>query len=90
MDSRGLALFEARLIHLRGYHMWACIVDLLQDGFLHDLRHMRPDNDRSDLVEAHWTFRRRFLEWYKATNPQILRESHSVESVGDLRHYFIV
>jgi hypothetical protein len=36
-------------------------VYLLQDGFLHDLRHMRPDDDRSDLVETHRTFRRGFL-----------------------------
>ena len=89
MDSCGLALFEARLVHLRGDLMWARLVDLLQDGLLHDLRHMGPDNDRSDFVEAHWTFHRRFLKWYKATNPEILRDSHSVESVGDLRHYFL-
>ena len=90
MDSRGLALFEASLVHLRGDHMWACLVDLLQDGFLHDLRHMGPDNDRSDFVEAHWTFRRRFLEWYQAINPQILRYSHCVEGIGDLHHDLII
>ena len=89
MDSRGLALFEASLVHLRGYHMWACLVDLLQDGFLYDLRHMGPDNDRSDLVEAHRAFRRRLLKWYKATNPQILRDPHNVEGIGDLCHYFL-
>ena len=40
MNSRGLALFEASLVDLRRYHMWAGLVYLLQDGFLHDLRYM--------------------------------------------------
>ena len=56
MDSRGLALFEASLVDLRSYHMWAHLLYLLQDGLLHDLRHMRPDDDGSDLVEAQLKF----------------------------------
>ena len=37
VDSSGLALLESRLVYLRGYHMCAGGVDLLKDGFLHDL-----------------------------------------------------
>ena len=40
VDGRGLALLEARLVHLRGDHMWARSIYLLQDSLLHDFRYM--------------------------------------------------
>ncbi len=85
-----LALLEPSLVHLRRDHVWAGLLDLLQDGFLHDLRHMRPDHDGPDLVEAHWAPGCCFLQWHETSHSQVFRDPHVIEGARDLCQDLVV
>ncbi len=61
MNSSGLAILEACLVHFGCDDVGASGLDSLEDCFLHDLRQVRPDHDGPDLIQVARTFREGLL-----------------------------
>ena len=86
MNGCGLAFFETSLVDLRLNQVWRLRLDSLKYCFLHYLRQMRAYHNRSDVVQATWTFDECFLERNESPNSEIVWDLGVVKRVCNLSH----
>ena len=86
MNGSGLAFFETSLVDLRLNQVWRLRLDSLKYCLLHYLRQMRAYHNRSDVVQATWTFSVGFLKWNESPNSEIFWDLGVVECIRNLSH----